>query len=224
MIMDIHSHTYYSKCGRDDPHAVIDAAIAGGVELFGISDHNHGILDRKREYKKMLDGLKAEYAGKIRLLCGIEIATLPDYFEVDSKDIADFDYCLIENLGAEGSLLGDDPIGFIKALGIPAGIAHTDLFGYCERTDRSPVHFMADMADAGIFWEMNVSYDSIHCYREHSYVKEFFQNAEQQKAVRDAGMCLSVGFDGHRVEDYLPDRVKAACKKVEELGLPFVKL
>ena len=58
MYMDIHSHTYYSKCGKDDPHAVIDAAIAGGIEVFGLSDHNYGILDRKREYKEMVDALK----------------------------------------------------------------------------------------------------------------------------------------------------------------------
>jgi hypothetical protein len=32
-----------------------------------------------------------------------------------------------------------------------------------------------------------------------------------------------VGFDGHRVEDYLPDRVAGYCKKLTELGIkmPF---
>lgn len=48
MIMDIHSHTYYSRCGRDNPRQIIQAAIDGGIEIFGISDHNYGIADRKK--------------------------------------------------------------------------------------------------------------------------------------------------------------------------------
>ena len=44
---DIHSHSYYSGCGRDDPRVMIEAAIAGGITHFGISDHNYGVGDRK---------------------------------------------------------------------------------------------------------------------------------------------------------------------------------
>ena len=43
MIQDLHSHTYYSFCGKDRPEEIVEAAIAGGVELFGICDHNYGI-------------------------------------------------------------------------------------------------------------------------------------------------------------------------------------
>ena len=43
MYQDLHSHTYYSFCGKDAPEAVVEAAIAGGLELFGITDHNYGI-------------------------------------------------------------------------------------------------------------------------------------------------------------------------------------
>ena len=38
MIQDLHSHTYYSFCGKDAPETVIEAAIDGGIELFGIDD------------------------------------------------------------------------------------------------------------------------------------------------------------------------------------------
>ena len=62
---------------------------------------------------------------------------------------------------------------------------------------------------------MNVNYDSIHSFREHPYVKEFLENKEQQKIIRNAGVMLSVGFDGHKVEDYLPERVTDMCKKLE---------
>ena len=43
MRQDLHSHTYYSFCGKDTPEEIIEAAIAGGIELFGISDHAHGV-------------------------------------------------------------------------------------------------------------------------------------------------------------------------------------
>ncbi len=29
MIQDLHSHTYYSFCGRDTPESIVEAAIAG---------------------------------------------------------------------------------------------------------------------------------------------------------------------------------------------------
>jgi len=43
MIQDLHSHTYYSFCGIDKPEAIVEAAIAGGIELFGITDHVYGV-------------------------------------------------------------------------------------------------------------------------------------------------------------------------------------
>ena len=32
MIQDLHSHTYYSFCGKDLPEKVIETAINGGIE------------------------------------------------------------------------------------------------------------------------------------------------------------------------------------------------
>lgn len=43
MIQDLHSHTYYSFCGNDSPEKVIEVAIAGNIEMLGITDHNCGI-------------------------------------------------------------------------------------------------------------------------------------------------------------------------------------
>jgi hypothetical protein len=48
---------------------------------------------------------------------------------------------------------------------------------------------------------------------------EFFRNEEQQAIVRESGVRLSIGFDGHRVEDYLPQRVKDYCRRVTEMGI-----
>ena len=66
---------------------------------------------------------------------------------------------------------------------------------------------------------MNVSYDSIHHYREHAYMLRFFEDEEEQEIVRRSGARLSVGFDGHRQKDYLPDRVADYCLRIEKMGI-----
>lgn len=43
MITDLHAHTNFSKDAADDPEELIKRMIAEGVEVFGITDHNHWI-------------------------------------------------------------------------------------------------------------------------------------------------------------------------------------
>ncbi len=204
---DIHSHTRYSDCGRDEPRVIIEAAIAGGITHFGISDHNYGIGERKEEYLKEINSLKEEYKDRITLYCGIEIATCNDFrAPKEGEDFSAFDYCLLEHIDNDNSV-ATDLFDFAASLGCPVGIAHTDMFAYCEKKGFDPLEFFTKMAEAGIFWEMNVNYDSIHGFREHGYVLEFMNNEEQQRIIRESGVRITVGFDGHRVEDYLPDRV-----------------
>ena len=120
MYQDLHSHTYYSFCGKDAPEAVVEAAIAGGLELFGITDHNYGIgysrLDvfqhpaapdfrgscerTLRRYFDHINLIREKYADRIRVLRGIELCTLQDgshtcFCLPDSADISFFDYWLI---------------------------------------------------------------------------------------------------------------------------------
>lgn len=222
MIHDIHSHTYYSGCGRDDPEVIINAAIDGGIELFGISDHNYGIGDRKKQYAEQMNQLKTVYKDKIRLLCGIEVCTIPHLFLKDDEDISNFDYCLVENLDSGESILQGDIFSFAKRAKCKTGIAHTNMFRYINSTGQDPLEYFKKLADLGIFWEMNVSYDSIHGYREHGYYLEFLANEEQQNIVRESGLEISVGFDGHRVEDYLPERVINMCRFLEDKQIKTV--
>ncbi len=222
MIMDIHSHTWYSNCGQDDPRVIIDAAIAGGIELFGISDHNYGIGDRKKEYFELLSALREEYRGKIQLVRGIELCTIRNLWLADDEDISFFDYCLVENIDNEESSVGLGIFDYAKRCGCLTGIAHTDLIGFARRLGEDPAAFLHRFAENNIFWEMNVNYDSIHRYHEHAYVKRLCESAEEQEIVRSSGIRLSVGFDGHRVGDYRPDRVRSMCAFLEEKGLPMI--
>lgn len=245
MIQDLHSHSYYSLCGKDNPEELIKAAIDGGIEVFGITDHNNGIgfgskearaaspevvPNRYNQYalKKYYDHLgllKEKYAGKITLLRGIELATnalnpIGKIVLPDDEDISYFDYCLIEHINFEGSITKGDLFGYAERCGCPAvGVAHTNMFAFIQSRNEDPYTYFKKMAERNIFWEMNVSFDSTHNYREHSYMLDFFKNEEQQDIVRRSGVRLSIGFDGHKVEDYLPDRIIDYNRKLTEMGI-----
>ena len=246
MIQDLHSHTYYSFCGKDKPEVIVEAAIAGGIQLFGITDHAHGVgHGRYKVYEAAKDGvtfsdyeraltryydhihlLKEKYAGRIDILRGIEVNTMGDLLCAalpQCVDISFFDYCLIEHLDYENTITGGDLFGFAKRCGCKVtGVAHTDLFAHIAKLGADPGDYFKRMAEENIFWEMNVSYDSIHNYKEHPYMLAFFENEKQQQIVRDSGVKVSVGFDGHRVEDYLPERVAYYCRRLEELEIPMI--
>ena len=201
--MDIHTHTYYSFCGKDDPHDLINKAIEHGVSLLGICDHNYGIGERKAEYLKKVRDLAEQYKSKIKIICGIEIATIPcNYEQGIEKDIKEYDYCLIEHIDYEDSIVGNDLFDFCKKMGITCGIAHTDLFKYCDARGYDYLDFFSKMAENNVFWEMNVSYDSIHNYKEHQYVLDLINDKEKLEIVQKSGIVVSVGSDCHRCEEY----------------------
>lgn len=221
MIQDLHSHTYFSACGADEPELLPAKAAACGIEVFGITDHNYGIGDRKRQYFDMLTELKTVYRNRLRFYRGIEIATIRDLCIRPEEDISYFDYCLVEHIDMPESCVGDNIVAFAKRCGCPTGIAHTDLFSYLRVMEKDPLTFFTALAENGIFWEMNVSYDSVHHYREHAYVKDFIASEEQQRIVRDSGVRLSVGFDSHRIEEYRDDRVKEMCNFLKKIQIPL---
>lgn len=245
MIQDLHSHTYYSFCGEDRPDKVVEAAIAGGIELLGICDHNYGIgvqhpsikyeneQERIRLYQMKLlqyynhiNALAERYKEKIRLVCGIEICTVDVGYTIlpDSVDVSMFDYCLIENLDVVENKIGDF-FEFAKKCGCKyTGIAHTNIPAYLKKNQINLFEFFRRMATENIFWELNVNYDSVHQFREHEYVKHFFENPQLIDIVRQSGVCLSVGFDGHRVAEYKPERVIETCLKLEKLNIPMVEI
>lgn len=241
MIQDLHSHTYYSFCGADTPEQVAEAAIEGGIELLGFTDHQYGIGNARidvfntdksllsddygltlRRYFDHINLIKEKYADRIKILRGIEICTvnqgrlpLPA-----NADISFFDYCIIENLDLAGNTITNgDLFSFAKRCACPCGIAHTNMFAFINSKGENPLEYFKKMADQNIFWEMNVNLDTIHRGNQHKYMLEFFENEAQQEIVRKSGVRISVGFDGHRVYDYKPDRIKNYCEKLTAMGI-----
>lgn len=244
MIQDLHAHTYYSFDSSDKIEAVIGAAILGGVNLLGISDHNYGVgygrtdlcygrgLSPEADYGSTLvryyDHVKTSaerYRNRIKVLCGIEISTRnckDAYALPPSADVSFFDYCLIEGLDESNSIMQGDLFPFAKRCGCLAGIAHTDLFGFLAKRGEEPTRYLRRLAEENIFWEINVNFDSLHSFRTYGYVTEFFRNKKQQEMVRNAGLKLSVGFDGHNAREYKADRVKTANKLIRDMGIRLV--
>ncbi|MBE7086483.1 MAG: PHP domain-containing protein [Clostridiales bacterium] len=244
MIQDLHAHTYYSFCSQDKPEKVIEVAIAGGVQQFGICDHNYGVACGRTEfcydkgpaldadygktlmrYYDHMNLLRDKYRNKIKILCGIEVCTLKSkdaYALPKNADVSFFDFCLVENLDHPMSVTNGDIFAFARRLGCPTGIAHTDLFRFIDQIGEEPTRYFRKMAENGIFWEINVNYDSLHGFKTHDYVTEFFKNKTQQEIVRKSGVRLSVGFDSHIAREYKPLKVQTACKLIKDMGIHLV--
>ncbi len=222
-VSDIHSHTYYSNCSSEDPYRSVMSAYVSGVSLFAITDHLHGIGDRIAEYGREMRSVAEHFSDRIKVLVGIELATLPYKFDPKSYEkISDFDFCLIEHIDDPRSAVGRELFDYVDKFTIPCGIAHTDLFNYCDMYGLDPREFFSDMARRGMFWEMNVSYDCTHRYREHDYVREFFENEERMRIVKEAGLTLSVAADSHDHADYNGDRVNKMYDLLKKYGFKTI--
>ena len=86
----------------------------------------------------------------------------------------------------------------------------------------NPVLFLREFAKNDIFWEMNVNLDSIHGWKEHTYVLRIIADEKEREIIRESGIRVSVGFDGHRVRDYDPQRVICMNMFLKDAGIPVV--
>ena len=242
MIQDLHAHTYYSFDSPDRIERVIETAIAGGVQLLGITDHNYGVgcgrtqlcYDRGPslgdDYGKTLvryhDHVKTvaeKYRNRIKVLSGLEVSTAlgrDAYPLPDSADVSFFDFVLVEQLDKpERSIAKGDIFSFAKRCGCPTGIAHTDLFAFIKAIGEEPNRYFRRLAENNIFWEINVNLDSIHGFKPYDYVTDFFKDKAKQEIVKNSGVKLSVGFDSHIASEYKADRVKTANKLIKDMGI-----
>lgn len=221
LVHDIHSHTYYSACGKDRPELTIREAIEGGLSVFGYSDHNYGIgFDRMEQYRAEMRAVGERHKDEIGTLVGVEIATVFDSCLQMPEYTEGFDFCLIEHIDRGDSFVGRDIFKYREKLKTRAGIAHTDLVSLAPRWGMTPKELLTEFAKNDIFWEMNVSYDRIHGFRRHGYVMDLLRDRRIQEAVAESGIRVSVGFDGHRFEDYKPYLVRDMCAFLQSLDIP----
>ena len=68
---NFHTHTTFCD-GKDSAEAMVEAAIARGFSAIGFSSHSDMVADLAA-YRAEIARLRVAYAGRIRILCGLEL-------------------------------------------------------------------------------------------------------------------------------------------------------
>lgn len=208
---DLHNHTIFSYDGSNSPEEIIENAISHGIDVIGITDHQFSIGDRIGEYFEYIQHCKIKYQSKIKVLCGLEIGTRPkpDDFLAASSEY--FDYVLFESLDHAAAMDFYEFIEWQRRFRCPKGLAHTDVFRLSARYDLDVVEVLRAN---DIFWELNTSGNYVYYY-------DFLTNDKKREKIRTSGICVSVGSDTHRVEEYCFKQIRRANSLLRELGNPF---
>ncbi|MCR5826264.1 MAG: histidinol-phosphatase [Oscillospiraceae bacterium] len=90
---DLHTHTTYCD-GKNTPEEMVRAALAQGLSCIGFTGHGYAPYDldccMTREgaaaYRAELAALRERYAGRIRILCGVE----QDYWSDEDTSVYDY--------------------------------------------------------------------------------------------------------------------------------------
>ncbi len=205
---DLHNHTKFSYDGENTPEEIIENALANGLEVVGISDHQFSIGARLGEYIEKIQECKEKYSGKIKVLCGLEIGTRPapnDFLMSYSKQL---DYCLFESIDSLRAMDFYEFLEWTRLFSCPKGLAHTDIFSL---EDRYGVDIFKVMQEYSLFWEINTS-------GNYSYYYDFITNREKRDRVKNSGIILSVGSDTHWIGDFSISKLRSIHKLIDDMG------
>ena len=181
-------------------------AMAHGIEVIGITDHQFSIRGKLYKYIEDICGLKSEFAGKISVLCGLEIGTRPMPDDFSAADSDKLDYCLFESLDSSAAMDFYEFLQWRKLFKCPVGLAHTDVF---KMSERYGMDILSYMRDADIFWELNTS-------GNYDYYYDFINNPKKREAVMKSGVKISVGSDTHNIRFYDASKLKRAINFVSD--------
>ncbi len=210
-IIDLHNHTRFSYDGQNTPREIIENAYNAGVSVVGITDHQFSIGSRIGEYISEINALKAEYADRITVLCGLEIGTRPYPTDFPHRLSGGLDYCLFESLDHDKAMDLYEFFEWRRNFSCPMGLAHTDIFRLC---DQYGVDLLRVLKRDNIFWELNIS-------GNYTYYYDFISNRSKQQLVKESGIKLSVGSDTHWVGDFNITRLYQTNELVRRLKNPL---
>ena len=210
-IIDLHNHTRFSYDGQNTPEEVIENAIASGVSVIGITDHQFSIGKHIGEYIYTVNAMKEKYKDKISVLCGLEIGTRPRPEDFPADLSKRLDYCLFESLDDDHAMDLYEFFEWKRRFSCRLGLAHTDIFKMC---DRYGIDILKILKRDNIFWEINIS-------GNYTYYYDFISNKEKQKLVSESGIKLSVGSDLHWIGDFDAERLIQTNELVRRLENPL---
>ncbi len=209
--VDLHNHTLFSYDGSNTPEEIIENAIAHGIDVIGITDHQFSIGGRLSEYFMYIQRCKIKYADKIKALCGLEIGTRPAPPEALVSATERFDYVLFESLDNPNAMDFYEFLEWQRQFRCRKGLAHTDIFALGERYG---LDIIKVLRDNNIFWELNTSGNYIYYY-------DFLTNKKKRQIIKESGLAMSVGSDTHRVEEYRLKQIRRANELLQELNIPL---
>lgn len=210
--VDLHNHTIFSYDGSNTPEEIIENAIKHGIDVIGITDHQFSIGEENLPiYYNHIRHCRLKYAGRIRVLCGLEIGTRPKPTENLPRAVEAFDYVLFESLDDERAMDLYEFLEWRRQFKCKAGLAHTDIFKLGERYG---VDIIKTLRDNNIFWELNTS-------GNYDYYYDFLTNREKQRIIKESGIPVSVGSDTHYICEYRPKQIKKANILLRNLGVPL---
>ena len=209
--VDLHNHTIFSHDGKNTPEEIIENAILSGVDVIGITDHQFSIGENLPIYYQHIQHCKIKYAGKIRVLCGLEIGTRPAPPESLPLATEMFDYVLFESIDDPRAMDLYEFLEWCRQFKCKKGLAHTDIFRLGERYG---VDMLKLMREYDLFWELNTSGNYIYYY-------DFLTNERKQKLIKESGIPVSVGSDTHYIAEYRKKQIRRANELLQSLGVPF---
>lgn len=207
-LIDLHNHTNFSYDGTNTPEEIIENAIANGISIIGISDHQFSLADRLDEYILKINECKKKYSSKIQVKCGLEIGTRPQPKDLLISSLTGIDYCLFECLDSERAMDIYEFSEWIKLFKMPKGLAHTDIFYLAERYDINIFEFLIKN---NLFWEINTS-------GNYNYYYDFITNRNKREMIKQSQITVSVGSDTHWTRDFNLSKLKSVLEVVINMG------
>lgn len=210
-IIDLHNHTKFSYDGQNTAREIIENAAANEVDVIAITDHQFSIGTRIGEYIEEINALKAEFSGRVRVLCGLEIGTRPAPGDFPPKISGMLDFCLFESLDSKKGMDIYEFLEWKRLFLCPVGLAHTDIFGLSKRYKTDLLRILKREK---IFWEINFS-------GNYDYYFDFITNRKKQNAISESKIALSVGSDTHWTGGFDKKRLVQTNELVRKLQNPI---
>ena len=219
--MNLHNHTTFSD-GIFAPEAIVQKAIAYGLNYVGLTDH---YLTRKvrsmdnyalERYIEAIGELKSRYSRDIKVFAGVEIDASRERTNFDAvryELLNSLDYVLFEYVNDdlwEGMHLWE-LFDIVRKIEVPCGLAHNDISRNFREIDYDAL--LNVLEDNEIFVELSASPRNSKFGRPYyRFAVDFFHRLSSTEVL------ISIGTDTHtNIEEV--GEINDAVSFVEESSL-----